>query len=66
MGFMMNRIPNGSYRPADILRLAHELNVPGKLIRRGKASETRAYPVALDSGATLMWKVTAPASEHCS
>lgn len=60
----MIRIPNGAYSAADILRLARELNVPGTLVRRGRLTETRAYAVALESGAIFMWKVTAAPDKH--
>jgi hypothetical protein len=60
----MRRIPNGSYTAADILRLARELDVPGSLVRRGRVTETRAYPVALGNGETLQTKVNAPAAAH--
>ena len=59
-----NRIPNGSYNAADILRLSRELDVPGVLVRRGRVTETRAYPVALESGATLMTKINALPELH--
>jgi hypothetical protein len=59
-----NRIPNGSYTPADILRLARELDVPGALVSRGRKLETRSYAVELSDGGTLGWKVTALPEQH--
>lgn len=57
-------IPAGSYSAADILRVARAHRVRGDLVSRGRKTETRAYPVRLDSGDILHWTVTAPAAEH--
>ncbi len=61
---MSDAIPAGSYTATEILRLAREHHVPGKLMRRGRRLETRAYPVRLDSGSTLQWSVTALPGDH--
>ena len=53
--------PNG-YSAADVLRVAHALKVPGKLIKRYRGGrELRAYP---GHQADNPWKVIAPAADH--
>ena len=61
---MTKTIPNGSYTGQQLLEAARRLGVSGVLVTHGRKTQTRAYPVRLESGALLMWRVNAPASEH--
>lgn len=56
-----NKLPNIPMNGSDVLRLARELDVPGKLIRRGRKNETRAYATVQADNPRI---VIAPASEH--
>lgn len=58
-------IPAGSYTAKRLLEVARELGIRGRLVRRGAKTETREYPVRLDSGKILWTRVNAPLEFHC-
>lgn len=58
-------LPNESYTAERLLEVARELGIRGRLVRRGRRTETREYPVRLDSGAILWTRVTASPELHC-
>jgi hypothetical protein len=58
-------IPAGSYTAERLLQVARELGIPGRLVRRGSKTETRAYPVRLGSGGILWTRINASPELHC-